>query len=62
MQIGGVTPFGLPEMPIYVDSAVMSNEEVVLGGGNRSSKLLMHPAELLKLPGAQVVEALAIAK
>jgi prolyl-tRNA editing enzyme YbaK/EbsC (Cys-tRNA(Pro) deacylase) len=62
MQIGGVTPFGLPEMPIYIDAAVMPNEEVVLGGGNRSSKVLMHPGELLKLPGAQVVEGLAAPK
>jgi prolyl-tRNA editing enzyme YbaK/EbsC (Cys-tRNA(Pro) deacylase) len=59
MQIGGVTPFGLPDIPIYIDSAVMNNEEVVLGGGNRSTKVLLNPKELQKLPGAQVVEGLA---
>ncbi|HEY9773618.1 MAG TPA: YbaK/EbsC family protein [Planktothrix sp.] len=62
MQVGGVTPFGLPDMPIYIDGAVMPHDEVVLGGGNRSSKVLMQPSELLKLPGAQVVEGLAVLK
>ncbi|MBY0547735.1 MAG: hypothetical protein K2W95_10600 [Candidatus Obscuribacterales bacterium] len=60
MQLGGVTPVGIPPLPIYIDSAVMSNEEVVLGGGNRSTKLLLPPCELLKLPGAQIVEGLGI--
>jgi len=60
MQIGGVTPFGLPDVPIYIDAAVMQCDEVVAGGGNRQSKVLLAPAELLKLPGAQVVEGLAV--
>jgi prolyl-tRNA editing enzyme YbaK/EbsC (Cys-tRNA(Pro) deacylase) len=59
MQIGGVTPFGLADIPIYVDAAVMQHNEVVLGGGNRSTKVIMHPSELLKLPGAEVIEGLA---
>lgn len=50
MQIGGVTPFGLPDMPTYIDSAVMNNERVLLGGGNRSSKLIVAPSALLKIP------------
>lgn len=58
MEIGGVTPVGLPPMPIYIDSAVMKNERVVLGGGNRSTKLLLNPAELMKLPDVSVVELL----
>ncbi|HEY9713070.1 MAG TPA: YbaK/EbsC family protein [Chroococcales cyanobacterium] len=62
MLIGGVTPFGLPNIPIYVDSAVMNNEQIILGGGNRSTKILMHPDELTKLPNAQIVENLAIPK
>lgn len=60
MQIGGVTPVGIPPIPIYIDNAVMANEEVVLGGGNRSTKLLLKPSELLKLPGTEVVEGLGI--
>lgn len=62
MQIGGVTPFGVPEMPIFIDSAVFQNERIVLGGGNRSSKLLINPAELKKLPSVQAVDNLGILK
>lgn len=60
MEIGGVTPYGVPEdMSIYVDAAVMSRPEVVTGGGNRSSKVVLNPAELKKLPNVQVVQDLA---
>lgn len=59
MLIGGVTPLGAGETPIYVDSAVLAQPEVVMGGGNRSSKLLLDPRELLKLPHLTVVEGLA---
>jgi prolyl-tRNA editing enzyme YbaK/EbsC (Cys-tRNA(Pro) deacylase) len=63
MQIGGVTPFGLPpSIPVYIDSAVLNNEEVVMGGGNRSTKLLFDPKELSKVPYAQVIEGLAVLK
>jgi prolyl-tRNA editing enzyme YbaK/EbsC (Cys-tRNA(Pro) deacylase) len=61
MQIGGVTLFGLPtDIPIYVDAAVMDQPEVVMGGGNRSSKVILNPQELVKLPGVVVVAGLAI--
>lgn len=61
MMIGGVTPFGLPEgLPLYLDPTVMALESVVVGGGNRSQKLRVPPAALERLPGAQVVEGLAI--
>src|SRR5450759_1526148 len=59
MMIGGVTAFGLGDLPIYVDSAVMEQAWVVMGGGNRSSKLLLNPNELTKLPNVVVVEGLA---
>jgi prolyl-tRNA editing enzyme YbaK/EbsC (Cys-tRNA(Pro) deacylase) len=59
MMIGGVTAFGVSGLPIYIDSVVMQRKEVVMGGGNRSSKLLLDPQELLKLPNTQVVEGLA---
>ena len=39
MMIGGVTAFGIGDLPVYVDSAVMEQVQVVMGGGNRSSKL-----------------------
>ena len=60
MEIGGVTPFGLPPtMPILVDSDVMVRSSVVLGGGNRSSKIRMAPAGLTALPMVSVIEGLA---
>lgn len=59
MMLGGVTPFGLVDLTVYVDAAVMAQDRVVLGGGNRSSKLLLDPAELTKAPGVVVVEGLA---
>ena len=60
MESGGVTPFGLPEdVPVYIDAAVMKQAKVVMGGGNRSSKVVLRPSELLKLPEATVVEGLA---
>ncbi len=59
MLIGGVTAIGVSDMPIYLDSAVMQPEQVVMGGGNRSSKILLDPQELLKLPNIEVIEGLA---
>jgi prolyl-tRNA editing enzyme YbaK/EbsC (Cys-tRNA(Pro) deacylase) len=61
MQIGGVTPFGLPaDIPIFIDAAIMNNEKIVTGGGNRTSKVLIAPGELLKLPGSTIVEGLGL--
>ena len=58
--IGGVTLFGLPAtIPLIIDIAVMDKPWVIVGGGNRSSKLRVEPAELLKVPGAQVAEIAA---
>jgi prolyl-tRNA editing enzyme YbaK/EbsC (Cys-tRNA(Pro) deacylase) len=60
MMIGGVTLFGLPaDLPIYVDAAVMACDRIIVGGGNRSSKLLLAPGELGKLSQVQVVDGLA---
>ncbi|MGF1667488.1 MAG: YbaK/EbsC family protein [Acidimicrobiia bacterium] len=62
MMIGGVTPFGLPtDLPLLVDAAVMDRPRIVLGGGNRSTKILLSPAGLASLPNATVVEGLASA-
>lgn len=59
MEIGGVTAPGIEGLPLWIDAAVLGRERVVMGGGNRSSKLALDPRELLKLPGAEVVEGLA---
>ena len=61
MLIGGVTPFGLPEgLPLYIDARVMGRDRVVVGGGSRTCKLRLAPAQLLRAPGAQVVDGLAL--
>ena len=60
MQIGGVTPYGLPpDLPIWIDAAVMTCDQVIVGGGSRDRKLLVPPASLAALPGAEVVADLA---
>lgn len=57
MLIGGVTIPGLPDdMPIYVDERVMERPRIIIGGGNRSSKIRLAPSELRKLPNASVAD------
>jgi prolyl-tRNA editing enzyme YbaK/EbsC (Cys-tRNA(Pro) deacylase) len=61
MLVGGVTPFGLPlEWPIYLDEPALALDWVILGGGNRSSKLRLDPRDLLRVRGAQAVPALTL--
>ena len=63
MEIGGVTPFGLPvDLPILVDARVMDPDWIVFGGGNRSSKLRVAPESLRKLASVRVVEGLAFVR
>ena len=60
MEIGGVTPFALPDdLPLLIDAAVMEPERVIVGTGGRTSKLLVAPDALLSHPAARVVEGLA---
>ncbi len=59
MMIGGVTAFGIAGLPVYVDSAVLACPRIVMGGGNRSTKLLIAPSELAKLPAVAVIDGLA---
>jgi prolyl-tRNA editing enzyme YbaK/EbsC (Cys-tRNA(Pro) deacylase) len=61
MEIGGVTPFGLPpSLPVLVDARVMEPDWVILGGGNRSSKLRLAPEALQALPSVRLIDGLAI--
>lgn len=60
MQIGGVTPYGLAgSLPLWIDDRIMEVEQVIVGGGSRDRKLLVPPASLAALPGAEVVAGLA---
>jgi prolyl-tRNA editing enzyme YbaK/EbsC (Cys-tRNA(Pro) deacylase) len=61
MEIGGVTPFALPDgLPLWIDSRVMARERVVVGGGSRACKVVGPPSMLLSVPGAEVVDDLAV--
>ena len=60
MLIGGVTPFGLPEeLRVLVDERVMEREWIILGGGNRTSKVKAPPDVLRVVPNMMVVANLA---
>ena len=59
MQLGGVTPFGLPDdLPLWIDARVMRRDRVVLGGGSRDRKVLASP-QILTAIGGEVVDDLA---
>ena len=61
MEIGGVTPFGLPEdLAVYVDARVMNVEEILVGGGNRSTKIYVDPEVFGRMESVRVIEGLAI--
>ena len=60
MEIGGVTPFGLPDdLPVWIDATVMERPRVILGGGSRSWKVIAGPEILTAIHAAEVVEGLA---
>ncbi len=60
METGGVTPFGLPEgLPVFVDSRVVALKEILVGGGNRSTKIFVDPEVFSRMKSAQVIEGLA---
>lgn len=61
MKIGGVTPFGLPDdLPVYVDSRVTELDEILVGGGNRSTKIFVDPEVFERMPSVEVIPALAV--
>jgi prolyl-tRNA editing enzyme YbaK/EbsC (Cys-tRNA(Pro) deacylase) len=60
MEIGGVTPFGLPDgLPVYVDARIPALETCIVGGGSRSIKLLLDPEVFTRMPGVEVIDGLA---
>ena len=60
MDIGGVTPLTLPiTLPLWVDSRVMQRNSIVLGGGNRSSKIKISPKIFQQTLNTEIVEGLA---
>lgn len=62
MEYGGITPIGLPAgWPVLIDAAVVAAGPVIIGSGIRASKIAIDGADLAALPGAEVIEGLAIA-
>jgi prolyl-tRNA editing enzyme YbaK/EbsC (Cys-tRNA(Pro) deacylase) len=61
MEYGGITPIGVPaSWRLLVDARVPEIETVLIGSGIRGSKLILPGRLLAELPGAEVVEDLAI--
>ncbi len=60
MEYGGITPIGLPEgWPVLIDARVAAVGLVIIGAGIRAAKIAIDGADLLGLPGAELVEGLA---
>ena len=60
MEIGGVTPLSLPNsLPLWIDSKVMQRHFIVLGGGNRSSKIKVSPKIFNYTHNTEIVKGLA---
>ncbi len=60
MQVGGVTPFALPDgLPLYVDERIMHLDWIILGGGGRETKIKISPEVFVQL-GAEVVAGLGL--
>jgi prolyl-tRNA editing enzyme YbaK/EbsC (Cys-tRNA(Pro) deacylase) len=60
MEIGGVTPIGLPPgLPVWVEASVMALDYIILGGGNRTSKLKISPEIFAHLHNCEIITGLA---
>ncbi len=61
MEHGGITPLGLPDgWRVLVDPRCLEIGVAVLGSGLRRSKVLLPGRLLGELPGAEVVDGLAV--
>ena len=59
MEIGGVTIFGLPDdLPVWIDSAVVEHDWVVIGAGSRTAKIRLDPRQFAGLDGFEIVPEL----
>ena len=60
MEFGSITPIGLPDdWFILVDSSVLEQEDIIVGGGRACSKLMMPSRLIKKLANCTIVEGLA---
>lgn len=60
MAYGGITPIGLPEPYRLLLDARTTTGRAIIGSGIRGSKILLPGEILAAMPGAEVVEDLAI--
>jgi prolyl-tRNA editing enzyme YbaK/EbsC (Cys-tRNA(Pro) deacylase) len=61
MEYGGITPIGLPGgWPVYLSAGVAAADRAVIGSGLRRSKLVVPGSALAGLPGAVVLDDLAV--
>lgn len=57
MEIGGVTPFGLPDhVPLWVDARIAELDRVIVGGGSRAIKLAVDPTAFPAIGGEFVTD------
>lgn len=57
MKSGGVTIFGLPNLiDIYVDINIMNQPYLILGSGNRQSKIIVKPDCFKQIPNIKLIE------
>jgi prolyl-tRNA editing enzyme YbaK/EbsC (Cys-tRNA(Pro) deacylase) len=60
MEYGSITPIGLPKnWLIFIDPLVIENENIIIGGGLKKSKIKIPTSILLSLPNVKVLEGLA---
>lgn len=61
MEYGGITPLGLPDgWPLLVDPVVADMPYVLVGSGRRRGKLIAPGKLFAELPGAELIEDLAL--
>ncbi|MHB9782767.1 YbaK/EbsC family protein [Streptococcus sp. 10F2] len=60
MEFGGMGPIGLPESrSILVDSQILQQDNIIVGGGMAHSKLLMPTNLVSQIPHVSILEGLA---
>jgi prolyl-tRNA editing enzyme YbaK/EbsC (Cys-tRNA(Pro) deacylase) len=60
MEIGGVTPFGIPDgVPVYVDERIAGLDRCIVGGGSRAMKVIVDPEVFARMPSVSIVAGLA---
>ncbi len=61
MELGGVTPIGLPDwLPLWIDSKVMQRNSIIIGGGNRHCKIIVPPVIFEQIANVEIVDKLAV--